>query len=276
METKNIQKRNKAKEDDLKGFKEWLQEDKNLSHKVIIDTVSRVKNIEKNEIGLDKNKFTKDPKYIYKILEDLNESKNKSKKSIKVAVSYYFKYVLITKSQTKKIENFNDEQLKKWLTYNTYLKELKECLKLNGNILGSFAESIVANSLGLMKFKDSQEGVDLIDFKNFKKLKTYQIKSRLAPDKNKYIQDLNKCTDLDFDFLITLLFLATGELFFAVKHSKKELNDTKDKYKKKSGGYVFQTTKYFLKKGTCITGEIIKHYKLLECKNTVYNWNDLP
>lgn len=283
---KENNRKGKSDEFDIKWFKTWLEDPSKHKKKLCVeaqrDCLSRFNSIERVlDFKLNKNEFTKNPKYVFDIKHRLEKSKSQSKKSIISALNKYFEYVLMENYGAKKTDIFDQSKLQEWKNYCVSLDAIKNNLNLNGNTLGSFAESIVANSLDLLKFKDSEKGIDLIDNKKNTRFKTYQVKSRKVNHKTDYEQELNICKELKFDFLITLIFLTSGELLFATEHTNKQLEDIKGSYikKKKDGslnGYVFRTNKYFLEKGKCITKKIINSNKLLKCDSTVYNWNDLP
>ena len=101
--------------------------------------------------------------------------------------------------------------MKVWKAHN----ELRLLAEENGfstkNVLGEFTEMLCADVLNLELTENNQEGFDAYDTSRAR----IQIKGRQIKSGNS--AKLTTLWNLDFDFIIAVIFDATGNVFFAQK-----------------------------------------------------------
>ena len=132
------------------------------------------------------------------------------------------------------------EEVKKlWLNYNNYANKLTNALGRTSNIVGEYAEHLAHKYYGgrLLEISGASADIQSPDGK------LYQVKSRKI--KGTTSTQLNVIRSWDFDFLVVVLFEASGEIRqvlevpveVAKKHGKENTHQN---------GWVITTSQNFL------------------------------
>jgi hypothetical protein len=120
----------------------------------------------------------------------------------------------------------------------------KEKLRQDGiirtdNLLGDYTEFLVSRSLGLKLQKASSSGFDAVDSKGYR----YQIKGRRM-SKNRTVPHIKRFENLNFDYLVLMIFNRDYSVFKSGIVSKDDLSDWIRR--KSKNGNSLNITKEFL------------------------------
>lgn len=128
---------------------------------------------------------------------------------------------------------------KLWKEYNKISNKLTKAMKSTQNIVGEFAELLVAEHYSATKLPTSNKSADL----ETPNKKSIQVKSRKL--KKTTSTSLNVIRSWDFDYLVVVLFDMNGGIHKAIRIDSKYVKDLATQNKHQNG-YILTTNKKLL------------------------------
>lgn len=126
-----------------------------------------------------------------------------------------------------------------WKQYNKDCVILSELMNGTSNIVGEFAETIVAKLYDAKKFIASTKSADLIT----KNKESIQVKSRVVETLT--ATPLNVIRSWSFDYLVVVIFDKKGDILHAIEMKSTDAKKYA-KTNKHQNGDIITTTKEFL------------------------------